>query len=286
MVFLSIDYRSRPEAQVVPMRAEHLSQAHGLSRALQWPYRLEDWAFALNLGEGLVVEREGRLLGTALWWPYGDDFASVGMVIVAPEARRQGIGGMLMEALLARTGDRRVVLNSTQDGFPLYLRLGFEAFGAVHQHQAVLAKAPEHDDFIRPFTPDDRQALLALDRAGSGMERGALIDALSAVGQISVLERDGLVQAYGALRVWGRGVVIGPVVARHQADAKAMIATLAAGCQGQFTRIDVTLSSGLSPWLESIGLPRVDEVVAMAKGSTPAPTDGAAVFALSNQSLG
>jgi GNAT superfamily N-acetyltransferase len=286
MVHLSIDHCTQPGPQVTPMRADHLEQAHGLSRALQWPYRLEDWAFALSLGEGLVVEREGKLLGTALWWPYGDDCATVGMVIVAPEARRQGIGGLLMEALLARAGDRRVVLNATQDGFPLYVRLGFETHGAVHQHQAVLVRAPEPDASIRPFTLDDRQALLALDHAASGMERATLIDALATVGAISVLERDGVVQAYGVLRVWGRGVVIGPVVARDQADAKAMIATLAAQCEGQFTRIDVTLASGLSPWLESIGLPRVDEVVAMARGGAPVPAGDATVFALSNQSLG
>jgi GNAT superfamily N-acetyltransferase len=286
MVHLSVDHRARPDLQVTPMRADHLARAHDLSRALQWPYRLEDWAFALDLGEGLVVEHEGALLGTALWWPYGKDFASVGMVIVAPEARRQGIGGLLMKALLARTGERRVVLNSTQDGFPLYVRLGFEAHGAVHQHQAVLARAPGRDHAIRPLVPEDRASLFALDHAASGMERGALIDALGTVGRISVLEREGRVDAYGVLRVWGRGVVIGPVVARDQADAKAMIATLAAQCEGRFTRIDVTLASGLSPWLESIGLPRVDEVVAMARGGAPVPADGAAVFALSNQSLG
>lgn len=286
MVHLSIDHRAQPDLRVTPMRADHLAQAHGLSCMLQWPYRLEDWAFALALGEGLVVEHEGRLLGTALWWPHGEDFASVGMVIVAPEARRQGIGGLLMEALLAGTNGRRLVLNSTQDGFRLYVRLGFEAHGAVHQHQAVLARAPERAPFIRPFIPDDKQALLTLDRAASGMERAGLVDALSAVGQISVLERDGSVLAYGVLRVWGRGVVIGPVVARQQADAKAMIATLAAECQGLFTRIDVTSTGGLSPWLESIGLPRVDEVVAMARGGAPVAVEGASVFALSNQSLG
>jgi hypothetical protein len=101
------------------------------------------------------------------------------------------------------------------------------------------------------------------------MERATLIDALATVGAISVLEArrcgSGLWRPAGL----GPRVVIGPVVARDQADAKAMIATLAAQCEGQFTRIDVTLASGLSPWLESIGLPRVDEVVAMARGGAP-----------------
>lgn len=286
-----IDQGQQP-ARLIPMRAEHLAQAHDLSRALNWPYRLEDWAFALRLGHGLVAERDGQVLGTALWWLYGDDVASVGMVIVSPQARRQGIGGRLMEALLAQVAGRRVVLNATPDGLPLYRRLGFVPYGAVRQHQGVLPVAPHigGDAAIRPCAAGDLSALHALDRAGSGMERKALIEALSAVGQVSVLERGGVVRGYGCVRIWGRGVVIGPVVAQGQADARDLIAALAADRQGQFVRVDVTRASDLSPWLEGIGLPLVDEVIAMATGSQPATPpasrDGAALFALANQSLG
>jgi hypothetical protein len=98
------------------------------------------------------------------------------------------------------------------------------------------------------------------------MDRDGLIAALRAIGQIKVLERDGEVQAYGCARVWGRGVVIGPVVAETREDARSIIAALAADHEGRFLRIDVTRRSDLSPWLEAIGLPQVDAVVAMAKG--------------------
>jgi predicted N-acetyltransferase YhbS len=220
-----------------------------ISRALNWPYRREDWAFALDLGHGLVAEHKGQVLGTALWWLYGDDVASVGMVIVSPQARRQRIGARLMDALLARLEGRRIVLNATPDGLPLYERLGFLPCGAVHQHQAVLTAAPriDSDATIRPLGPDDLAALRALDRAGSGMDRDGLIAALRAIGQIKVLERDGEVQAYGCARVWGRGVVIGPVVAETREDAQSIIAALAVDHEGRFLRIDVTRRSELSP---------------------------------------
>ena len=84
----------------------------------------------------------------------------------------------------------------------------------------------------------------------------------------------------------GRGVVIGPVIARNQADARAIVAKLAAAHEGGFVRIDVTEQCGLADWLVEIGLPQTDRVLSMALGEPPKAKDGAVLFALSNQSLG
>lgn len=266
----------------------HLDQAHGLSQRLKWPFRVEDWAFALELGHGFAVENDGRLVGTALWWPYGTDFATVGMIIVSPDAQRQGIGGRLMAALLAATRGRRVILNSTREGLALYTRLGFKPYGLVTQHQAVLAKAPPVDAAIpvRPVQPTDLPAIRAVDARGSGMDRTLLLDALLGMAQTVVVERGGEVTGYGCARRWGRGYVIGPVIARDADDARAIIARLAAVHEGEFVRVDTTEACGLAPWLVEIGLPQVDRVVAMSLGAPPQPAPGATLFALSNQSLG
>ncbi|WP_157218556.1 GNAT family N-acetyltransferase [Flavisphingomonas formosensis] len=273
---------------VVPLDAGHIPQALALSQALKWPYRAEDWAFALALGRGFAVELDGRLVGTALWWPYGDDYASAGMIIVASNAQRRGIGARLMDALLADAAGRTIILNSTLDGERLYQRLDFEPCGVVQQHQAVLEAAPTIDAGVslRAARPDDRAALNALDRAASGMDRGALLDALFGVADVLVIERDGRLMGYGCVRRWGRGFVVGPVAARDVRDAKALIAALAARHVGDFVRIDVTEASGLGPWLGTVGLPQTDRVVAMSRGAPPQGDPDATLFALSNQSLG
>jgi GNAT superfamily N-acetyltransferase len=290
MVVFSIDHGSERSARVqpVPLRADHLPQALDLSAGLNWPYRLEDWAFAHGLGRGLAVEIKGRLAGTALWWPYGAQFGSAGMVIVAPTAQRRGIGRALMQALIEQAGERNLILNSTRDGYDLYTSLGFAPCGMVYQHQALLAAAPPVEPVagLRLATPADHAAIARLDRAGSGMERKALLGALLTQAQTMVIEREGVVVGYACRRAWGRGQVIGPVVTGGQADARGLIAALAQGQQGRFLRIDVTRSSGLSPWLAAIGLVRVDEVVTMVRGSAPVAGDGVQLFALSNQSLG
>ncbi len=273
---------------VIALRADHLEQAHGLSQVLKWPYRLEDWQFALELGRGFAVEVDGKLLGTALWWSYGEDFATIGMIIVSPDAQRQGIGGRLMAALLADAAGRRITLISTKDGEPLYAKLGFARCGFITQHQAVLDRIPAIDTAVpvRAATTADRAGIDAVDAAAAGMDRRSLLDALLDVADAVVIERAGIISGYGCVRRWGRGVVIGPVVAATADDAKAIIAVLASAYEGVFVRVDVTDTSGLAPWLVEIGLPQVDRAPIMALGAPPVSAPGAMLVALSNQSLG
>lgn len=272
----------------IALRSDHVAQAHALSAALKWPYREEDWRFALELGHGLGVEADGKLVATALWWPYDDAFGSCGMIIVAAEYQGKGIGRRLVDGLLRQAGDRTIILNSTREAHALYERLGFVDCGGVSQHQSVLAKAPAavRVDGIRPFRGEDLAAIRDLDRRASGMGRVALLESLFALGSGLVIERAGRIVGYACVRRWGRGVVIGPVVALDAADAKALIAGLAAQHAGAFARIDVTQACDLSPWLDGIGLPCVDRVVSMVRGAPPTHDPDATLFALSNQSLG
>ena len=68
---------------VIALRDDHLAQAVALSSGPGWPYRDADWRFAYALGSGVAIEAEARVVGTALWWPYGETHASFGMIIVA-----------------------------------------------------------------------------------------------------------------------------------------------------------------------------------------------------------
>ncbi|MEH3035735.1 MAG: GNAT family N-acetyltransferase [Sphingomonas adhaesiva] len=278
-----------PSVAITAFRDDHLPQGLALTRALRWPYRLEDWAFAHRLGRGYAVELDDCLAGTAFWWPYGEDYASLGMIVVAQEAQRRGIGAAMMDAMLADTGTRSLFLASTVAGRALYERLGFVEVDTIHQHQAVLTAAPAPvavDATVRAATADDLSAIHALDRDAAGMERGALLGALLPTADVVVAERGGRVIGYGAVRTWGRGVVVGPVAASDADVARALIAALARAHIGIFVRIDTAVSTGLSPWLESLGLPHVDDAVAMVRGTPPPPGRDARLYALSNQSLG
>ncbi|WP_069787896.1 GNAT family N-acetyltransferase [Pseudomonas allii] len=279
----------------MPLREDHLPCAVGLSSALGWPYREADWRFAFDLGAGLAVEMEGRLVATALWWLQGETHASMGMIIVSPAIQGQGIGRALMDRLLQETGGRTLILNSTHEGLALYTRLGFIAHGQVNQHQAVLELAHHfvpYSTHIRAMLVGDEHAVRQLDLAATGRDRSALLSALFEVGSILVVDHGAGVSAYGCSREFGRGVVIGPVIAGGtgaEASARAVITALADAHRGRFVRIDVTEDSGLSQWLADQGLPCVGHATPMVRATQspacPTGTD-ARLFALSNQSIG
>ena len=77
------------------------------------------------------------VIGTAVWWAYGETYASAGMIIVAKAVQGRGYGDRLMDALLAAAHPRTIVLNSTAEGLALYERRGFVTIGAIHQYQGI-----------------------------------------------------------------------------------------------------------------------------------------------------
>jgi hypothetical protein len=57
--------------ELMNLETRHVPGALRLSQEMGWPYRREDWEFATRVGHGLVLERAGKVIGTAMWWNYG-----------------------------------------------------------------------------------------------------------------------------------------------------------------------------------------------------------------------
>jgi GNAT superfamily N-acetyltransferase len=272
------------------MMDSDLPAAHRLSQAVRWPHRLEDWQFVHRLGSGFVAERDGEIIGTALCWSQGSQYASLGMIIVSPEAQGKGIGRALMESVLGEIGERNTLLFATPAGQPLYERLGFKAIGQVHQHQGTVVQpeivAPPTGERIRPLGANDRARLIELAAGGAGMPRATILNELLQVAEGVVLDSYGELVGFALMRRFGHGYAIGPVVAPDPERAKAMISYWVGARVDSFVRIDVHDSSQLSPWLNELGLVQVDTVVAMVKGEAPEPAPGLQQFAIINQALG
>ncbi len=272
------------------LRADDLDAALGLSRAVHWPHRLADWRLAFSLGQGLAAERDGEVVGTAMTWSWGDGHATLGLVIVDPRLQGRRIGLRLMQALMAGLEGRTVLLHATAEGRGLYERLGFVRTGEVRQHQGQAGSAPlmplDPGWRLRPSDQGDLPALIELDAQARGMRRDVLVQALYAAGDTVVLDEDGARRGFAMLRRFGRGLIIGPVVAPDERGAKALIAHLVGMSAGKFVRIDVDFDSGLTEWLEELGLPRVDAPTEMIRGAVPAAAPGVRRFALATQALG
>ena len=235
-----------------------------LSQALRWPHREADWqqfiTWAKAHGAALAVRADGRLIGCGLAWQWGHEQGSIGMVIVDGAWQRRGIGKRLFKGLLQALEGRDVMLQATAQGRPLYESLGFAAIGHArqfHGHWQPPAEAGPTvslaaDERTRLMQPQDVPALLAYDQRERGLVRPALLQALLA--QMDADERcavsvdeQGRLCGYGILRRFGRGWVVGPLLADGADCAVALVKRLTQERTGDFIRIDLAAHTRAFP---------------------------------------
>ena len=267
-----------------------VAAAHRLSLEYAWPHRLEDWKFVQRLGSGYVATEEASVIGTILTWKHDTRNASLGMVIVSPERQGRGIGKELMRRALRDLPRCSVMLNGTQAGTPLYEKLGFAAVGAIEQHQGLAEPVPAaalpRGERLRPMGAGDVTEVVALATRAAGVPRARVMKSLLEIARGIVLARGDEVIGFALFRRFGRGYAIGPVIAPDVERAKALIGHWVASHPGRFLRIDIDAASGLSPWLEAIGLKKAGRVITMVKGTAPKADPFLRTFAIVSQSLG
>lgn len=273
------------------MQSGDLEAAWDLSMDQHWPHRPGDWTYAFSLGEGIVAEVDGQLVGTAMRWLWGKTHATVGLVIVSELMRGRRIGSELMNRILAGLENRSVSLHATEAGRGLYERLGFVRTGEIRQHQGIAANAPlvalDEGWRLRPLDRSDESAIIELDARARGWSRAKMLQLwIDSAERVMVLDHNGTQDGYAILRRFGRGVVVGPVVASNDIGARALIAHLVSLAAGRFVRIDLDFDSGLTTWLEELQLHRVGTVTAMTRGSLAIAVEGPRLFALATQAMG
>lgn len=263
---------------LVPFEAAHLPGALALSQAVRWPHRAEDWALNLTVSQGVAAMADGRVMGTALCSLHGP-VATLNMIIVDAALRGQGIGLRLMEGIIALAGDREMRLVATEEGKPLYRKLGFVETGRIVQLQGLAEPAaPE-----RPLTagPVDPALLARMDGEASGMDRAELLARIAAEGETLTTEG-----GFAMLRAFGRGHVLGPVVARDPAAARALMAAGASHMAGRFLRMDLPEAAGLAAFAETLGLRPAGGGTVMVRAARPRDPSPFQTHALISQALG
>lgn len=265
---------------------DRLEEAVALSRQAGWPHRREDWAMVLGLSRGFAAYEGERLVGTAMATPFGSDAATINMVLVAERLRGRGVGRQLMKAALEAIHGREQRLVATQEGLPLYEKLGFRAVGEIVQHQGPTPAAVAGSGrVVWGVGAAEMETLADIDRDASGIDRTAMLAALAAAGAVAVLHEGDAPVGYAVLRPFGRGEVVGPVVARDENDARVLIGAAFARSTSGFVRID-TPDKGLGAWLAGQGLAAVGGGVAMRRIPLPRPAASFQTYALASQALG
>lgn len=139
----------------------------------------------------------------------------IGAIFVDPGARRHGIGRAITDRVIAdlnEAGCETLLLVASNEGRPLYERLGFElqtSYATLEAPGALGTVAPNLDPGVRAFDSDDEPSMAALDRGATGEAREHLLSRFASPASASVLiGPDGELDAFTVRAPWGGGGTI------------------------------------------------------------------------------
>ena len=151
-----------------------------------WNQTAADWRrFLENSPRGcFVMEHDGKVVGTATTICYENCFAWIGMVLVDPECRKQGIGTELLKKAieyLDESNVRTTKLDATPQGKPIYTKLGFVEEYEIERW--ILKRPPGAIPVVphsscTPLDETQRERVFHLDKELFGADRSFLLRAL------------------------------------------------------------------------------------------------------------
>lgn len=151
-----------------------------------WNQTAADWNRFLDASpQGcFVAEVEGEVRGTATTISFENKFAWIGMVLVDPQHRSQGIGMKLLERTIEYLDQQKMPtmkLDATPQGKPLYEKLGFVTEYGIERW--VLKRSPSADaKTAKPnraaLSAGQLESILAKDREVFGADRSSLLRSL------------------------------------------------------------------------------------------------------------
>jgi GNAT superfamily N-acetyltransferase len=221
-----------------------------------WNQTTADWCrFLDNSPRGcFVMEHDGNVVGTVATITYEHRFAWIGMVLVDPEFRKQGIGTKLLEHAIDYLDQSRLQtmkLDATPLGKPLYEKLGFvteyEIERWVLKRQPSSASTECRSDVVGS-NPAQLKQVLALDRELFGADRTFLLRSLhDQASEFSmVLWESGGAQAYSFGRHGRFADHLGPWMAADRTAAEKIIRAFLAESRGETIIVDCLKSNSSS----------------------------------------
>jgi ribosomal protein S18 acetylase RimI-like enzyme len=201
------------------LRTDDLAGAMELSRSAGWNQTADDWELLLrHEPQGcFAIETDDRILATTTLLCYGTRLAWIGMVLTRPEYRRKGFAQRLMQEALNRASELKIdsiMLDATQQGQPLYEKLGFKTEQIVErwfrdgQQPQICNK---NASFSSSYSKE-------MDLRAFGADRSPLLDELASRNPPHTIS-----EAYCFSRAGTRARYLGPCVAGNQKTARLVI---------------------------------------------------------------
>jgi len=227
------------------LQRSDIAAALQLKELARWNQTEQDWERLLHLEPVgcFCATINGQVVGTSTTTRYGRELAWIGMVLVHPEYRRQGIGRRLMQTAVDYLREREVTtikLDATQEGRPVYDGMGFNVESRVERWQGSARVAGKSNCTL--FSRSVLEGVLALDRDAFPADRSKLIEMLIAdacVNPIVSAAGDSGLNGYALARRGSNATYIGPLIAKQQQYAEQLLDGLLEQLTGQEVYVDV-----------------------------------------------
>jgi len=191
-----------------------------LKEAAGWNQTEDDWRRLLLLEPNgcFAVMKDGALVGTTTTTTYGSDLAWIGMVLVDPQHRGQGIAAKLMNVALDYLNSKveTIKLDATTLGKPVYEKFGFQVESVVERWSGTASSKTRDAQNPAALDRDGVRELLILDRLSFYADRSQLIEALidgACIPPVFLRGADGGLSGYALARSGTKANYVGPVVA-------------------------------------------------------------------------
>ncbi|WIY62736.1 GNAT family N-acetyltransferase [Bacillus arachidis] len=248
-----------------------------LSELVGWDYSLEEIKTIFQ--SGIVYggkNMKGECIASAAIILYGEKLASIGMVIVHPQYKGKGIGRRITEACIRNVSEKTsIMLIATEEGKPLYEKIGFQAVSHVSKYicnQYVFPRGYDRNEkhiFIE-YDKGDSNGIVKLDEAALGVNRRNFIQRRIEQSEqcVVVKDKENNIVGYGMSVQTPENRIIGPIVAPSDNIATTIVHHLAKDYKGRL-RIDVPEGKELfMKVLETAGFQKVNQPPVMMKNST------------------
>ncbi|TPV46492.1 GNAT family N-acetyltransferase [Bacillus dicomae] len=282
------------EIRVERLRKENINDIVALSSYIGWDYNREEVETILNSGivYGVWNERK-NLIASAAIILYGEALASIGMVIVHPDYKGRGIGKIIMDACVKSVSAHTpIMLIATDEGKPLYEKLGFRAVSYVSKYICNSYNANDYcvrnEDYVMNYEEGDLEKIIKIDEGAFGTSRNEFLKQriMQSEQCVVVKHTKENVVGYGISIQTPENKIIGPVVAKNNAMAMRIVHKLARGHNGKL-RMDVPEGQNdFMKELEIAGFKKVNTPPIMMKNSNRLLKRNSGLYSIAAQIFG
>lgn len=179
--------------------------------------------------EGFYVAKVGDdIVGVCSNVCYNQDFAFLGLYIVRPDKRGDGIGMALTKHVLSAAGNRTIGLDAVLEMQLKYERVGFKTAYQNMRYEGKFLLDPVNDTHLAAATDVPFQELAAYDQNYFGVPREAFLHKwISLPGHRSLVYRgEKGIEGYGVIRRCRKGYKLGPLFAESPDVADRLLRAL------------------------------------------------------------